>query len=100
MLYLVLACQPHCFTQFIRVHENKCMILYIFSCSSCHWFLAIICFPGLKGSVRFSDNTPVVVPPVTKTKKVVPRKDACKYHEKYIFLHAVACQASGTIFVL
>lgn len=79
---------------------KKCIILYIFSCSSCHWFLAIICFPGLRGSVRFLDNTPIVIPPVTKTKKVVPKKDACKYHEKYTFFHAVACQVSGTIFVL
>ena len=78
---------------------KKCIILYIFSCLSCHWFLAIICFPGLKGSVRFSDNTPIVIPPVVKKKKVVPRKDVCKYHEKYTFFHAVACQVSGTIFI-
>lgn len=28
---------------------------------SSHWFLAIICFPGLQGPVRFSDNSPVVL---------------------------------------
>uniref|UniRef100_A0A1B6GPP2 Ubiquitin-like protease family profile domain-containing protein n=2 Tax=Cuerna arida TaxID=1464854 RepID=A0A1B6GPP2_9HEMI len=27
-----------------------------------HWFLAIICFPGLTGPVRFSDNTPIDLP--------------------------------------
>ncbi|PNF29866.1 hypothetical protein B7P43_G09538 [Cryptotermes secundus] len=47
----------------------------------CHWFLAIICFPGLKGSVRFSDDTPIVVPPVTKTKKVVQKKNAAAVEE-------------------
>jgi hypothetical protein len=86
------------FYTILRIIE-KCIILYIFSCSSCHWFLAIICFPGLNGSVRFSDNTPIVIPPVTKTKKVVSRKDACKYHEKYKCLHAVACQVSCTVFL-
>jgi Ulp1 family protease len=40
----------------------------------CHWFLAIICFPGLKGSVPFSENTPNVIPPVTKKNKSVARK--------------------------
>jgi hypothetical protein len=55
-----------------------------FSCSSCHWFLAIICFPGLKGSVRFSDNTPVVVPPVTKSKKMALKKNAGKYQKNMV----------------
>lgn len=46
-----------------------CNLIYsIFSCSS-HWFLAIICFPGLTGPVRFSDNTPVEREEVPKPKK-------------------------------
>ncbi|XP_075233482.1 uncharacterized protein LOC142331448 isoform X2 [Lycorma delicatula] len=36
---------------------------------NCHWFLAIICFPGLTGPVRFSDNTPITLPtPAPKRK--------------------------------
>ncbi|XP_054260206.1 uncharacterized protein LOC128984862 [Macrosteles quadrilineatus] len=33
-----------------------------------HWFLAIVCFPGLTGRVRFDDNTPID-PPNKKKKK-------------------------------
>uniref|UniRef100_A0A1B6JN05 Ubiquitin-like protease family profile domain-containing protein n=1 Tax=Homalodisca liturata TaxID=320908 RepID=A0A1B6JN05_9HEMI len=33
-----------------------------------HWFLAIICFPGLTGPVRFSDNTPIDLPGRKKKK--------------------------------
>lgn len=32
-----------------------------------HWFLAIICFPGLAGPVRFSDNSPIDVDSSNKT---------------------------------
>ncbi|KAM7357797.1 sentrin-specific protease 6 veloren isoform 2-T7 [Cochliomyia hominivorax] len=33
-----------------------------------HWFLAIICFPRLKGPVTFDTNTPVELQPIKKTK--------------------------------
>lgn len=29
---------------------------------NCHWFLAIICFPGQEGCLRMSDNTPIAMP--------------------------------------
>lgn len=35
----------------------KLFLLY-----SCHWFLAIICFPGQDGCLRISDNTPIDLP--------------------------------------
>ncbi|XP_066991207.2 uncharacterized protein [Anabrus simplex] len=38
----------------------------------CHWFLAIICFPGMIGCVRMSDNAPVVEP--AKKTKMSPKK--------------------------
>ncbi|XP_023294312.2 uncharacterized protein LOC111677422 isoform X1 [Lucilia cuprina] len=33
-----------------------------------HWFLAIICFPRLKGPVTFDTNTPVELQPIKKNK--------------------------------
>lgn len=42
----------------------------ILDCCSSHWFLAIICFPGLSGPVRFSDNTPV------EPEEILPKKNA------------------------
>lgn len=44
------------------------IIFSVFLFSS-HWFLAIICFPGLTGPVKFSDNTPV------EPEEVVPKKN-------------------------
>ncbi|XP_034237938.1 uncharacterized protein LOC117643271 isoform X2 [Thrips palmi] len=29
---------------------------------NCHWFLAIVCFPGQDGCLRMSDNTPIDIP--------------------------------------
>ncbi|RXG71988.1 hypothetical protein Avbf_01241 [Armadillidium vulgare] len=42
-----------------------------------HWFLAVICFPGLDGPVSFSDLKPVVLPN-EKVKKTRPPKPKVK----------------------
>lgn len=39
-----------------------------------HWFLAIICFPALKGPVTFEGGTPVKPAPLPKKKNTVERK--------------------------
>ncbi|PSN57920.1 hypothetical protein C0J52_00233 [Blattella germanica] len=61
-------------TKNVNIFEKDFIIIPINE--HCHWFLAIICFPGLKGSVRFSDNTPVVVQNVKKVKKALPKKNS------------------------
>ncbi|KAJ9576151.1 hypothetical protein L9F63_006973, partial [Diploptera punctata] len=53
-------------TKHVNIFEKDFIIIPINE--HCHWFLAIICFPGLKGSVRFADNTPVVIPNVKNLK--------------------------------
>ncbi|KAL0266315.1 UNVERIFIED_CONTAM: hypothetical protein PYX00_008899 [Menopon gallinae] len=44
-------------TKHVNLFEKDFIIVPINEHS--HWFLAIICFPGLTGPVRFSDNSPV-----------------------------------------
>ncbi|XP_024083624.1 uncharacterized protein LOC106662776 isoform X2 [Cimex lectularius] len=39
---------------------------------NCHWFLGIICFPGLTHAVRLSDNIPISIPSKRSTKRPVP----------------------------
>ncbi|XP_021936900.1 uncharacterized protein LOC110838211 isoform X2 [Zootermopsis nevadensis] len=66
-------------TKNVNIFEKDFIIIPINE--HCHWFLAIICFPGLRGSVRFSDNTPIVVPSIKKIKKVVPKKNTATIEE-------------------
>ena len=39
-----------------------------------HWFLAIVCFPGLSGPLSAIDNNPVIVPQPSKTANSKSRK--------------------------
>lgn len=39
-----------------------------------HWFLAIVCFPGLPGPVTMSDNEPVVLPKSAASTPKTPNK--------------------------
>ncbi|KAG8237674.1 hypothetical protein J437_LFUL015562, partial [Ladona fulva] len=48
-------------TKNIDIFEKDFVIIPINE--SAHWFLAIICFPGLEGCVRMSDGVPVKLPP-------------------------------------
>lgn len=42
-----------------------------------HWFLAIICFPGLPGPVSFQNNLPVKLHPSQQITKRAPGRGKC-----------------------
>lgn len=43
-----------------------------------HWFLAIVCFPGLPGPVSFKDGTPIKLHPHKRLLKETPSKSIHK----------------------
>ncbi|XP_061398907.1 uncharacterized protein LOC133334608 [Musca vetustissima] len=53
-------------TKNVNIFEKDFIIIPINEQS--HWFLAIICFPKLKGPVTFDTNVPVELQPIKKTK--------------------------------
>ncbi|XP_075164441.1 uncharacterized protein LOC142237012 isoform X2 [Haematobia irritans] len=53
-------------TKNVNLFEKDFVIIPINEQS--HWFLAIICFPRLKGPVTFDTNQPVELQPIKKTK--------------------------------
>uniref|UniRef100_A0A1A9Z8V3 Ubiquitin-like protease family profile domain-containing protein n=1 Tax=Glossina pallidipes TaxID=7398 RepID=A0A1A9Z8V3_GLOPL len=53
-------------TKNVNLFEKDFIIIPINEQS--HWFLAIICFPGLKGPVTFDTHIPVELQPIKKTK--------------------------------
>ncbi|XP_073836301.1 sentrin-specific protease 6 veloren isoform X2 [Musca autumnalis] len=53
-------------TKNVNLFEKDYIIIPINEQS--HWFLAIICFPKLKGPVTFDTNVPVELQPIKKTK--------------------------------
>lgn len=59
-------------TKNVNLFEKDYIIIPINEQS--HWFLAIICFPGLKGPVTMVGNTPVKPLPLNKKKAVTDRK--------------------------
>jgi len=64
-----------------------------------HWFLAIVCFPGLTGPVRFSDNTPIDLPG-RKKKKIEDTASLSGKHTVTIgstTITAVTPQGSATL---
>ncbi|KAL9905536.1 sentrin-specific protease 6 veloren isoform 2-T3 [Glossina fuscipes fuscipes] len=56
-------------TKNVNLFEKDFIIIPINEQS--HWFLAIICFPGLKGPVTFDTHIPVELQPIKKTRKKV-----------------------------
>lgn len=58
-------------TKHVNIFEKDFIIIPINE--HCHWFLAIICFPGLTGCVRMSDNTPVKELPKPRRKTVTQK---------------------------
>lgn len=61
-------------TKGVNLFEKDFIIIPINEQS--HWFLAIICFPSLKGPVTMEGNQPVKLTPLTKKKPVAERKVA------------------------
>lgn len=51
-------------------------------CCSAHWFLAIICFPGLKGCVRMCDGLPVTFQPKATQRRPKVAKPTAKEAER------------------
>ena len=45
---------------------------------SSHWFLAIVCFPGLSGPVSAIDNQPVIIPKTTTILNIKSRNSSSK----------------------
>ena len=70
----------------------------IFSLFSAHWFLAIICFPGLSGPVRISDGQPVPVFTPDKPKKRRSSRPKNRIEVSYsILLSLLAHCVSGNL---
>lgn len=61
-------------TKNVNIFEKDFIIVPINQQS--HWFLAIICFPSLKGPVTIDSNQPVKAAPIVKKKVPVDRKDS------------------------
>lgn len=55
-------------TKNVNLFEKDFIIIPINEQS--HWFLAIICFPKLKGPVTFDTHVPVELQPIKKTSKI------------------------------
>ncbi|XP_071455706.1 sentrin-specific protease 6-like isoform X2 [Hetaerina americana] len=62
-------------TKNVNIFEKDFIVIPINE--SAHWFLAIICFPGLEGCVRMSDGVPVKLPPAQPrpSKKIVKKPE-------------------------
>lgn len=61
-------------TKHVNIFEKDFIIVPINQQS--HWFLAIICFPTLKGPVTIDSNQPVKPTPVAKKKPPAERKES------------------------
>lgn len=61
-------------TKNVNIFEKDFIIVPINQQS--HWFLAIICFPSLKGAVTIDSNQPVKPMPVVKKKPPAERKES------------------------
>lgn len=61
-------------TKHVNIFEKDFIIVPINQQS--HWFLAIICFPSLKGPVTIESNQPVKPQPIIKKKVPVERKES------------------------
>lgn len=61
-------------TKNVNIFEKDFIIVPINQQS--HWYLAIICFPSLRGPVTIAGNQPVKVAPVVKKKITTERKES------------------------
>lgn len=61
-------------TKHVNIFEKDFIIVPINQQS--HWFLAIICFPSLKGPVTIDSNQPVKPTPIVKKKPPTERKES------------------------
>lgn len=61
-------------TKHVNIFEKDFIIVPINQQS--HWFLAIICFPSLKGAVTIDSNQPVKPTPMVKKKPTNERKES------------------------
>lgn len=61
-------------TKHVNIFEKDFIIVPINQQS--HWFLAIICFPSLKGPVTIDSNQPVKPAPIAKKKPPAERKES------------------------
>jgi hypothetical protein len=58
----------------IKIKDS--MFLHRISTFSAHWFLAVICFPGLEGLVRLADGEPITAECLRQQRQAsVRRKD-------------------------
>lgn len=61
-------------TKNVNIFEKDFIIVPINQQS--HWFLAIICFPSLRGPVTIDSNQPVKATPIVKKKTAAERKES------------------------
>lgn len=61
-------------TKHVNIFEKEFIIIPINQQS--HWFLAIICFPSLKGPVTIDSNQPVKATPIVKKKAPAKSKES------------------------
>lgn len=61
-------------TKNVNIFEKDFIIVPINQQS--HWFLAIICFPSLRGPVTIDSNQPVKATPIVKKKTTTERKES------------------------
>jgi hypothetical protein len=55
-------------------YNNYILCISLFYYYSSHWFLGIICFPGLTSPVRMSDSTAIQIPEKKKANDKVKSK--------------------------
>lgn len=63
-------------TKKVNIFEKDYLVIPINERS--HWFLAIVCFPGLSGPVSLKDNTPIKLDPYQKLARKLPPNQSKK----------------------